>query len=142
MRKVVDWTCEDGGESLHFRIKQMSATQAERFTFKLLLLIGANGGKIQTGDLSSLLGSLASADYDKIQELLTELLSCCAIVKENVEVKLTEENVDGFISERNTLLQLRAEAFKVNDFFQTRGFPPSGNPPRRWTSNARVDKLP
>ena len=121
MRKVVDWTCEDGGESLHFRIKQMSATQAERFTFKLLLLIGANGGKVQTGDLSSLLGSLASADYDKIQELLTELLSCCAIVKENVEVNLTEENVDGFISERNTLLQLRAEAFKANDFFQTSG---------------------
>jgi len=123
MRKVVDWTVEDGGESLHFKIKQMSATQAERFTFKLLLLIGANGGKVETGDLSSLLGSLASADYDKIQELLTELLSCCSIVKENVEVKLTEENVDGFISERNTLLQLRAEAFKVNDFFQTRGLP-------------------
>lgn len=129
MRKVVDWTCEDGGATLHFRIKQMSATQAERFTFKLLLLIGANGGKVQTGDLSSLLGSLASADYDKIQELLTELLSCCAIVKENVEVKLTEENVDGFISERNTLLQLRAEAFKANDFFQTRGLSVFGESP-------------
>lgn len=129
MRKVVDWTCEDGGATLHFRIKQMSATQAERFTFKLLLLIGANGGKVQAGDLSSLLGSLASADYDKIQELLTELLSCCSIVKENVEVNLTEENVDGFISERNTLLQLRAEAFKANDFFQTRGLPVFGQSP-------------
>ena len=47
MRKVVDWQCEDGGASLHFRIKQMSATQAERFTFKILLLIGANGGKFE-----------------------------------------------------------------------------------------------
>ena len=129
MRKVVDWTCEDGGESLHFRIKQMSATQAERFTFKLLLLIGANGGKVETGDLSGLLGSLSAAPYEKIQELLTELLSCCAIVKENVEVKLTEANVDGFISERNTLLQLRAEAFKVNDFFQTSGLPGFGQSP-------------
>ena len=131
MRKVVDWTCDDGGESLHFRIKQMSATQAERFTFKLLLLIGANGGKLETGDLSALLGSLSAAPYEKIQELLTDLLSCCAIVKENVEVKLTEENVDGFISERNTLLQLRAEAFKANDFFQTSGlnvFGQSQNP--------------
>ena len=61
MRKVVDWKCDDGGESLHFRIKQMSATQAERFTFKILLLIGANGGKFETGDLSGLLGSLSSA---------------------------------------------------------------------------------
>ena len=121
MRKVVDWTCEDGGVTLHFHIKQMSATQAERFTFKLLLLIGANGGKMATGDLSAILGSLSAAPYEKIQELLTDLLSCCSIVKENVDVKLTEENVDGFISERNTLLQLRAEAFKVNDFFQTSG---------------------
>ena len=129
MRKVVDWQCDDGGESLHFRIKQMSATQAERFTFKLLLLIGANGGKVETGDLSGLLGSLSAAPYEKIQELLTELLSCCAIVKENVEVKLTEANVDGFISERNTLLQLRAEAFNVNDFFQTSGLPGFGQSP-------------
>lgn len=129
MRKVVDWTCEDGGESLHFRIKQMSATQAERFTFKLLLLIGANGGKMASGDLSALLGSLSAAPYEKIQELLTELLSCCSIVKENVEVKLTEENVDGFISERNTLFQLRVEAFKVNDFFQTSGLSVFGQSP-------------
>ena len=121
MRKVVDWTCDDGGESLHFRIKQMSATQAERFTFKLLLLIGANGGKAETGNLSALLGSLNAISYEKIQELLTELLSCCSIVKENVEVKLTEENVDGFISTRNCLVQLRVEAFKVNDFFQMDG---------------------
>ena len=121
MRKVVDWTCEDGGETRHFRIKQMSATQAERFTFKLLLLIGANGGNVETGDLSGLLGSLSSAPYEKIQELLDELLSCCSIVKENVEVKLTDANVDTFIDSRNTLLQLRAEAFKVNDFFQTSG---------------------
>ena len=132
MRKVIDWTCEDGGKSLHFRIKQMSATQAERFTFKLLLLIGANGGKVQAEDFSGLLGSLASAPYEKIQELLTELLNCCSIVTENVETKLTEDNVDMFISERNTLLQLRAEAFKMNDFFQTSGlnvFAKSQDPP-------------
>ena len=121
MRKVVDWTCEDGGATLHFRIKQMAATQAERFTFKVLLLIGANGGKFETGDLSRLLGSLSSAPYEKIQELLDDLLSCCSIVKENVEVKLTDANVDTYIESRNTLLQLRAEAFKANDFFQTSG---------------------
>lgn len=121
MRKVVDWNCEDGGKSLHFRIQQMSATQAERFTLKVLLLIGASGGKFEKGDLSALMASLASAPYEKIQELLSELLSCCSIVVERVETNLTEDNVDMFISERNTLLQLRAEAFKVNDFFQTSG---------------------
>ena len=129
MRKTTDITLDDGGESLLFRITQMPATQAERFTFKLLLLIGANGGKADTGDLSSLLSSLSSAPYEKIQELLSELLSCCEIVREGIPVKLTEQNVDGFISGRNTLMRLRAEAFKANDFFQMNGLPDLGKSP-------------
>ena len=123
MRKIVDWECDDGGNRLHFRIKQMSASQAERFTFKMLFLIGASGGKLQTGDLNALFGTLANVDYAKFQELLTELLSCCSIVTEKVETQLTDENVDMFISQRNTLLQLRVESFKVNDFFQMSGLP-------------------
>lgn len=129
MRKVVDVHLDDGGEQLHFRIKQMSATQSERWTFKLLLLIGAQGGKVEGGDFSALMSSLSSAPYERIQELLSDLLKCCSIVKEKVEVPLDESNVDGFISERNTLIQLRAEAFKCNDFFQTSGLPVFGESP-------------
>lgn len=129
MRKVVDVHLKDGDENLHFRIKQMSATQSERWTFKLLLLIGANGGKVEGGDFSALMASLSNVPYERIQELLSELLACCSIVKENVEVPLNDENVDGFISSRNTLIQLRAEAFKANDFFQTSGLPVFGESP-------------
>lgn len=121
MRKVMEWECTDGGESLHFRITQMSATQSERFTIKILMLIGANGGNVDTKSLSGLLGNLSNIPFEKIQELLDELLSCCEIIKDNIPVKLTPTNVDGFISERNTLLKLRAEAFKHNDFFQMSG---------------------
>lgn len=129
MRKVIDVNLDDGGATLHFRIKQMSATQAERWTFKMMMLIGAAGGSTKGDDLAGILGTLSNAPYERIQELLTDLLSCCAIVKENVEVQLTEENVDGFISNRNTLMRLRAEAFKVNDFFQTGGLPDLGQSP-------------
>jgi hypothetical protein len=129
MRKVVDVHLKDGDENLHFKIKQMSATQSERWTIKLLLLIGANGGKVEGGDFSALMASLANVPYERIQELLSELLACCSVVKENVEVPLNDENVDGFISSRNTLIQLRAEAFKVNDFFQTSGLPVFGESP-------------
>ena len=129
MRKEIDVMLDDGGESLHFRIKQMSATQAERWTFKMMMLIGAAGGSTEGDDLSSILATLSNAPYERIQELLTDLLSCCSIIKENVAVHLTEENVDGFISNRNTLIKLRAEAFKVNDFFQTGGLPDLGQSP-------------
>lgn len=131
MRKVVDITLTEDNEELHFRIKQMSATQAERWTFKLFLLIGGNGGKLEGGDLSSLLSSFANVPYERIQDLLSDLLACCSIVKEGIEVKLTEDNVDGFISQRNTLIQLRAEAFKVNDFFQSNGLPDLGKSQKR-----------
>lgn len=125
MRKVSDTTLKDGENELHFKIKQMSATQAERWTFKMLFLIGGNAlsGEVEGLSLSALLSSLSSAPYEKIQELLSDLLACCSIVKDGVEIKLTETNVDGFITERNTLIQLRAEAFKANNFFQGSGLP-------------------
>jgi len=122
MRKVVDWTCEDGGETRHFRIKKMGAIQSERFSLKLAAMLGAAKNKnVDLSDVMSVFAILGAVDFEKVQDLMAELLTCCSIVKENVEVKLTEENVDGFIDERNTLIQLRVEAFKVNDFFQTRG---------------------
>ena len=118
MRKTMEWECTEGAETLHFRITKMPATQHERFTIKMLGL-GLAGG-VPKSDLG-LIGVLANAPYEKVQELLDELLSCCEIVKDGISVKLTPANVDGFISERNTLIKLRAEAFKHNDFFQTSG---------------------
>ena len=118
MRKTMDWECADGAEMLHFRITQMPATQNERFTIKMFGL-GMAGGAPKTE--LGLMGVLANAPYEKVQELLDELLSCCEIVKDGIPVKLTPANVDGFITERNTLIKLRAQAFKHNDFFQTRG---------------------
>lgn len=119
MRKSMEWECKDGAEMLRFRITQMPATQSERFSIKMFALGGAGG--VPRANAGGLVGMLANVPYEKVQELLDELLSCCEVIKDGIPVKLTSSNVDGFISERNTLIKLRAQAFKFNDFFQTSG---------------------
>jgi hypothetical protein len=45
-------------------------------------------------------------------------------VNGGVETQLTPDNVDGFIESPMTLLKLRAEVFKANNFFPKGGQPP------------------
>ena len=112
---------EDNGEQKEFKIKQMSATQGERFFFKLILLLGGQTEMEKLNDPMTILGALASKPYDKVQELLNEMLSCMSRVNGGVETQLTPDNVDGFIESHMTLLKLRAEVFKANNFFQKLG---------------------
>lgn len=107
-------TLADDGENKKFRIRQMPATKAEQFTIKLMMLAGG----ASEGNLYKV---LASAPYEKFQELMTALLECCSINTDGIETNLTEDNVDGFIVDKNTLMRLRIEAFKFNDFFQLSG---------------------
>ena len=122
MRKTSTITLMDGGESKRFKITQMSATKAERWLFKFVLLLG--GGTDMTAlknlenDPTQLLTAVADKPYEKVQELLDDLLTCvCRVHDGGIETQLTPENVDGFIEEMGTLMKLRVEAFKANSFF-------------------------
>ena len=124
MRKTTDIIIRENDKDLKFRIRQMSATESESWTFRLLMLLaqGAGKGSIndlkETTDLSAVVSLLGNVPFEKIEELLADLLKCCSIIKDNMEISLTPESVDGFIEERNTLIKLRVEAFKFNNFFQ------------------------
>jgi hypothetical protein len=120
----------DGGVSKSFKIRQFSATQGERVKFKLMLLLGADTdlSKLQTNDdnptalASTMLNAVANKPYEKVQELLDEVLSCISIVTDgNIETQLTPELVDGFIDEASTLTSLRGEVIKFNNFFPQNG---------------------
>lgn len=122
MRKTSTITLMDGGESKRFKITQMSATKAERWLFKFVLLLGGGTdmGALKNieNDPTSLLTAVADKPYEKVQELLDDLLTCvCRIHDGGIETQLTPENVDGFIEEMGTLMKLRVEAFKANSFF-------------------------
>ena len=115
---------EDGGETKEFKIRQMSASTGERFFFKLVLLLGGQTEVKKLQDPYALLASLSDKPYDKVQELLDDMLSCVSRMNGAVETQLTPETIDSFIDSPMTLLRLRAEVFKANNFFQRGGQPP------------------
>ena len=125
MRKENLITIDDAGEQKQFKVRQMSAAQGERFLFKLILLLGGKAKVESLNNPLALLGSLSDKPYDRVQELLDELLSCISRVNGGVETQLTTDNVDGFVESPMTLLKLRAEAIKCNNFFQQGGATPS-----------------
>ena len=121
MRKESILRLDDDGEQKEFKIRQMGASQGERFFFKLILLLGGQAELEKLNDPMVIFNSLANQPYDKVQELLDDLLSCVSRVTDGIETQLTPANVDGFVESPMTLFRLRAEVFKANNFFQKLG---------------------
>ncbi len=143
MRKTTDITIMENDTALRFRIKQMSATQSESWTYRLLMLLAQGAGKgsineLSGGDMSSVFGMLGNVPFEKVEALLDDLLRCCSILKDGIEIQLDANNVDGFIEQRNTLIKLRIEAFKFNDFFQLPEMGGSNQSPEVTTIKRRV----
>lgn len=119
MRKESIVRLDDAGEQKQFKITQMSASRGERFFYKLILLLGGQTEVSKLSDPYALMESLANKPFERVQELLDEMLSCISRVNGGVETQLTPDNVDGFIESPMTLFKLRAEVFKANNFFQS-----------------------
>lgn len=118
MRKESTITLTDGGEQKIFKIRQMPASKAERWVYKLVLLLGSGASMNVLTDPAALFAALNEKPYDKVQELLDDLLSCVSRCADGgIETQLTNDNVDGFVEEMITLMKLRVEAFKANHFF-------------------------
>lgn len=124
MRKENIVRLMDGGEEKSFKVRQMSATRGERFVFKFVMLLGGEAEIERMADPYALLGALSSKPFERVQELLDELIGCISRVNGGVETQLTPDNADAFIEEPTTLMKLRVEAVKLNDFFHLGGQPP------------------
>jgi hypothetical protein len=128
-RKEKVITVTDNGVAKNFKIRQFSATQGERVRFKMMMLLGADTeiSKLQTASdpmevAGFMLNTVANKPYEKVQELLDEILSCISIVTDGgIETQLNPDLVDGFIDEASTLTKLRGEVIKFNNFFPQRG---------------------
>lgn len=129
MRAEKSITINDGGKDKTFRIKQMSAVKAQRFFFKLILLIGGNAS-LSGGDEAwgNILSSVADKPYEKVDELINELISCCTAVLDDGKAfqQLSLSNADSFVEDMDTLMELQKEAFTINNFFGGKGMTGSG----------------
>jgi hypothetical protein len=128
-RKEKVISVNDNGVTKNFKIRQFSATQGERVRFKMMMLLGADTeiSKLQTASdpmevAGFMLNTVANKPYEKVQELLDEILSCISIVTDGgIETQLNPDLVDGFIDEASTLTKLRGEVIKFNNFFPQSG---------------------
>ena len=116
---------EENGDQLQFTIKPMSAFASLMWTKKALAVFDVSkmqsiGKQEQNADAlgAMFLSRLAEIPDDTFESLVDGLLKCCCIVRQSVPVQLTKDNIDGFFYDRNTLIQLLAEALKINNFFQ------------------------
>lgn len=151
MRKINYITLQDGGEGKTFQVQQMSALHLESWINRLLIMLAGKDGTqkmLSKADFNSLasklkggianvenqftnlpvekvigniLSLLGSLDYEKVEPLYNELLTCCAYVP-NPDNRtfinpLDVQNVDAIISDVKTLYMLRLEALKINFSF-------------------------
>ena len=126
MREKVEITLQENGETLKFIIEKMPAYPAllwKKRAFSTIDLekIVAELKKQDNVDRDEvglrIFREIAQMPEDNFKILLDGLISCCSIIRENIPVKLTPSNIDGFFSESETLMDLAFKAFEVNGFF-------------------------
>lgn len=122
MREATKIFLEENGQQLQFRITPMSAFASLMWTKKALAVFDFSKIRSTESDAEHVgamfISRLAEIPDDTFEALVEGLLKCCCIVKENIPVQLTKDNLDGFFTDRNTLLQLLAKALEINHFFQ------------------------
>ena len=129
MRKEKIITLTDNDNTLRFKIRQMPATEQEKFIFKVLLLLcGKELGDVNIVELrkdpmkyikpSTIFSALQNLEYEKVEPLINMLMSCCYRINGNMEEQCTPETINGYVESFTTLLSLKQAALEVNfDFF-------------------------
>lgn len=128
MRKEKVIKLNDRGRELTFKIREMPASQLERWLMRALLLV-SKGANTETGldalralnadgTVRALAAVCGAVSYDDAQPLLDEMLACCSRVDAGIEQVCTPETVDGYIEDVRTLFRLRVETVRLHfDFF-------------------------
>ena len=139
MRREKVVTINDRGQDKTFRIKEMPATQAERWIIRAGLALAGSGviekaviqndageAAVQIGKLlatQGLFSALGSVDFAVAEPLLNELMGCCYyVVNGAMDQRLTPDVIDGIVEDVKTLFLLKKEAAALNfDFFAQGG---------------------
>lgn len=126
MLKTKIITLKDGGNELKFKIRQMTATDMEDWIMRFVQIAASADMGDSSGGIESFVETvkdhlgkfIAGVDYAKFKPLWDELLKCCSKMDDRVEQQCDVDNVNGYISNFMTLINLRVEALKLNfDFF-------------------------
>lgn len=117
MRKEVEITIEEGRDKgKTFKITEMSATQADRWTLKVLCLFGKGGivlEELAKMDFNIIIKIMGDISYDMAEPLLDELLECASFKKDGVYVPMKGSMIESVVEDFRTLYRLRIEALQL-----------------------------
>ena len=129
MRKFETLTLIDRGVEKTYRVQEMPALQAQRFLIKGLSILAQCGilnQQIDPNNLGDAAGAISGALFDaplsnvgavdlgRIDELVAELLACCAYVGDTQMYALdSEQRINAHVEDLTTLFKLEQTAFKL-----------------------------
>lgn len=126
MRKEKIWTAVDGRDvGKQFYIKEMPATQAEKWALRALLGLAKAGVDIPEGiEYAGMAGvyvvgirALGGIAYADAEQLMEEMFACIQRVPDPTKPKLLRALVEDDIEEVATRLRLRSEVFELHTGF-------------------------
>lgn len=120
---TVDADNRDNGKT--FFIKEMSATQAEKWAIRALLAIGKAGIDLPDGIEGAGFAAIAKAglqaimtlNYEDAEPLLDEMMSCVKLIPNPMNAEIKRDLIDDDFEELSTIVNLRKEVFKLHADF-------------------------
>jgi len=127
-RRIKDVTIDKEGRDIGkvFRIRELPASQAERWALRAFLGIAKAGIEIPDDVAAmgmagiALMGirALSGIDFNEAEILMAEMMSCVVFVPDASRPQVTRPLVEDDIEEIATRLQLRKEILSIHvDFF-------------------------
>ncbi len=119
MRKEIEIQITDRDKNLIFFIKEMPAAKLEKWLIRLFLALCTKENKKEDEILQALyagnfLELFASMNFENIEDLLDELLTCVQRRVDNGFMQLSPQTIDNHIEDVRTLFKLRMEVLKLN----------------------------
>ena len=130
-RKELRYTVESEGrdQGKIFLVKEMPATQAEKWALRCFFAIGSSG--IEISEMDKRLGiaglirhgltALMKVPFNVAEPLLDEMLQCVQIQPSAVNSSIVRPMIDGDIEEIRTYFDLRKAVFQLHTDFFTNG---------------------
>lgn len=127
--KTVVITNDGRDKGKYFLITEMSAMRAEKWAIRVFLSMAHAGVKVPPEIVSAGMAGLAvwglesltGVEYNELEPLLDEMMTCVQIVPTPSRPEVVRPLLENDVMEVSTLVQLRAEVFQLHVNFSLAG---------------------
>lgn len=149
MRKELDITITEEGrdQGKVFHIREMSASQAEKWAMRALLAVGRSGMEMPEGFVAggmrniALIGiqSILRMNFEEAEPLLDEMMTCVSI---KPSVTVIRALIEDDIEEVATRIRLRQEVLQLHTGFSVGDIPSEQTPPNPKSPSSNTQTSP